>query len=62
MSMEVTVFVAGLGGAFCLSALVLCLWAGRRPSATTDGLKARIWAIQMKNRTSVPTEGPYADV
>jgi len=61
--MELTVLVAGVGSAVCLTTIIGVLWwTGRRVHRPEDAVKAQIKAmrsIQMKNGTTMNPEMPY---
>jgi len=60
--MEMTILVAGVGTAICLTTFIGVMWWAGKPYRPEDAVKAQIKAmraIQMKNGTRVDPEMPY---
>ena len=60
--MELTVLVAGVGSAICLTTIIGVMWWAGKPYRPEDAVKAQIKAmraIQMKNGTRVDPEMPF---
>jgi hypothetical protein len=60
--MEMTVLVAGVGTAICLTTIIGVMWWAGKPYRPEDAVKAQIKAmrsIQMKNGTPMGPDMPY---